>query len=434
MKFIISILIIFFNLHLFAQNKSLTLSLDEAIEIGIKNNTKIKIIQQEVEKSRAEKNQTNAFFLPSLNVKHNFTRTNSPLMALGIKLDQEIITAEDFMPQKLNSPSLLNNNISTIEIYQPILNMEGWLKHKASKSIVNALKNKQKSTHEYVKLNIKISYNSIVLLKKQIETLSNILESARNNYQTAQNIFKQGYSTKADILAAEVNVLNIETKLNSAKSKLENSKEEFAHFIGLKLNQQIVLSTNLNKANFSKIDNYSIKQRSDIQAFYNKKNAYQQMLNAEKMSYIPTLTGYYKHNTNSNKLFKNTATNYMLGVSLNWNIFSGTSKLSKIKKAKAQYNKIELELDYYVTQNKIKLNNIIREINLSNKKLELLRKSLNQSKESLKIIKNRYKQGLEKTIDLLNSESLYSSKQLEYLNELFNYNSKVYTYQFMTES
>ena len=74
-----------------------------------KNNSAIKISQQEFIAARADYRQTNAIFLPNISASHTGISTTNPLMAFGSKLNQEILTQNDFNPALLNDPENIQN-------------------------------------------------------------------------------------------------------------------------------------------------------------------------------------------------------------------------------------------------------------------------------------------------------------------------------------
>ena len=69
----------------------------------------MQISEQEMNAAKAEFNQTNSILLPSISVSHSGISTNNPLMAFGSKLNQEILTQNDFNPVLLNNPETIEN-------------------------------------------------------------------------------------------------------------------------------------------------------------------------------------------------------------------------------------------------------------------------------------------------------------------------------------
>ena len=69
-----------------------TLTLDQAIDQALKDNPGLKAADAQVEVSDAGVLRSVSGFLPRVTVSETWSRTDSPLMALGTKLNQELIT------------------------------------------------------------------------------------------------------------------------------------------------------------------------------------------------------------------------------------------------------------------------------------------------------------------------------------------------------
>ena len=72
-------------------------------------NLQLKIAEKSYQSAKADYEQSNALFLPNINVSYTGISTTNPLMAFGSKLNQEILTPMDFDPNLLNNPSKTQN-------------------------------------------------------------------------------------------------------------------------------------------------------------------------------------------------------------------------------------------------------------------------------------------------------------------------------------
>jgi outer membrane protein TolC len=114
------------------------------------NNITIKISEQEFNKAKADYNQTNAVFLPNISASYTGISTTNPLMAFGSKLNQEILTQNDFNPALLNDPATTRNFATKIEIQQPLINLDGFYQRKAAKTKMEAMSLKSSRTADYL--------------------------------------------------------------------------------------------------------------------------------------------------------------------------------------------------------------------------------------------------------------------------------------------
>ena len=396
------------------------------------NNNAIKISQQDVLMAKGDFNQTNALLLPNINVSHTGIATNNPLMAFGSKLNQEILTQNDFNPDVLNDPSQIQNYSTKFEIKQPLINLDGFYQRKAAKAKLNATTLQSERTEDYISLEVDKAYMQLQLAYKSLEVLETVKKSALENKRIANNSYKQGYLQKADVLAVEVRVTELENQLQTAKSNIKNT----SNYVSVLMNDttyNILKPTDelLIPLEVISYENLS-ENRPDIQAMQYASEAYKQLNKADKMSFLPRLNAFGSYELYDNKVFQGAANGYLFGAQLSWDILQGTKRFGKSQKSKAEFEKSKIEYRQYVAQSQLELNKAQRMLQDSKNKLQLTELAMQQSKESLRIRTNRFKQGLEKTSDLLTTEAQYAQKQLEYYATIFQHNYALAYVQFLT--
>ena len=104
-----------------------------------------------------------------------------------------------------------------------------------------------------------------------------------------------------------------------------------------------------------------------------------------------------------------------------------------MEKAKAEFQKSEIETQQYKAKSQLELNKTNRQLKDAENKVNLSKLALEQSQEAYRIRSNRFTQGLEKTTDLLQSETLMFQKELEFLQAVFEYNFTQNYLHFLTK-
>ncbi len=399
-----------------------------------KENLSIKISEQEFVQARADYRQTNAIFLPNITASHTGIATTNPLMAFGSKLNQEILTQNDFNPSLLNNPSQIENYATKIEIQQPLINVDGIYQRKAARSKMEAMSLQTKRTTDYLMFEVDKAYMQLQLAYKGVEVLELALKTANENKKIADNSFKQGYLQRADVLSVEVRLTEIKNQLQTAKSNIENASNYLSFLMNTNTNVILQPIDSLTVSNVNLYANKSItKNRSDIKAMLLALDAYEAMNKADKMAFLPRLNAFGSYELYDDQIFQGDANGYLFGAQLSWNIFEGSKRFGKAQKSKAEFDKSKLEYEQYVSQSNLELHKAKRILTDAESKLNLTQLALKQSKESLRIRTDRFKEGLEKTSDLLMAETQYAQKQLEYYQTIFEYNYAQAYLNFLTK-
>lgn len=431
--YILTLMLLLMTLVVKAQ-KTVPISKADILNRVSKENLSIKISEQEFVQARADYRQTNAVFLPNITASHTGIATTNPLMAFGSKLNQEILTQNDFNPNLLNNPSQIENYATKIEIQQPLINVDGIYQRKAARSKMEAMSLQTQRTTDYLMFEVDKAYMQLQLAYKGVEVLELALKTANENKKIADNSFKQGYLQRADVLSVEVRLTEIKNQLQTAKSNIENASNYLSFLMNT--NSDVILQPidSLTVSNVNLYANKSITEnRSDIKAMHLALDAYESMNKADKMAFLPRLNAFGSYELYDDQIFQGDANGYLFGAQLSWNIFEGSKRFGKAQKSKAEFDKSKLEYDQYVSQSNLELHKAKRMLTDTENKLNLTQLALKQSKESLRIRTNRFKEGLEKTSDLLMAETQYAQKQLEYYQTIFEYNYSQAYLNFLTK-
>ncbi len=431
--FIFSLIIFSFSTNLYSQNK-VEISLNEAKLKANENNANLKISKQDYAIAKANYEQTRAVILPKLNVSNTSSFTNNPLNAFGFKLLQKTVTVEDFNPASLNDPGQVENFNTRIELLQPLINVDGWNKRKASNLQLQAVNLQTERASDYLELEVIKTYMQLQLAYKSVTVIEKAKETALENQKITKNSLDQGLIQNADYLNVEVRLTEIENQLQYANSNVKNVSDYLAFLIGN--NDEVVyIPSNelmLQVLNFDENKQLN-NQRNDIQAMQFGVDAQEQMLKSSKMSFIPRANAFANYEWNDSEVFGFGADNYLFGLQLSWDIFGGYQNIGKIHYEKAQLEKANLNKDNYIAQSKLELNKTKRRLNDVKNNVTLSKLALDQSEEAFRIKSNRYEQGLEKTTDLLFVETQYQQKELDYFQAIYNYNYTLAYLNFLTK-
>lgn len=414
---------------------TLSISKSELSQKLSEKNLQIKIAEKTYQSAKADYNQSNALFLPNINVSHTGISTTNPLMAFGSKLNQEILTASDFNPALLNDPAKTQNFATKFEIQQPLINVDGLFERKAAKSKMEAYQLQTERTKEYLELEVSKAYMQLQLAYRAVKVLEKANTTGKANLKLVDNYFKQGMLQKTDLLNVQVRVNEIANQLQYAKSNVQNASDYLAFLLNedsngkiYKPSEELDNSIVIEEINTSLSDN-----RKDIQAMSKSSEAYAKMLQSSKMAFLPRLNAFGSYELYDKNFLGTAAKGYLVGAQLSWNVFDGYKSIGKFQKAKAESQKADVEKDQYKKQSQLELNKINRQLKDAENKVNLSQLALEQSQEAYRIRQNRFTQGLEKTTDLLQSETQMIQKELEHLQSVFEYNFTKQYLQFLTK-
>lgn len=410
---------LFIVINSFGQEKR-ELSLETFLSKVENENISLKKSVQEVEQFKADYLQSNALFLPNISASHTAIVTTNPLLAFGSKLNQGILTPNDFNPALLNDPVTTRNFATVIKVEQPIFNLDGVFQRKAAKSALEAKKLESLRKKDYLIIEAKKAYMQLQLSYQGLSVLETAEKLVGKLKEQTQNFFDQGLIQKADVLSVEIRFMEITNSIEATKSQILN----LSNFISFLMNEKnpvvYIPTTKLEVVDANDSLTKALPEnRSDLKAMELATESRKNMMQSEKLSYLPRLNAFGTYELYDNQIFQGDANGYVVGAQLSWDIFKGSKRIGKIQKAKAQFEEAKLAFEEYESKSKVELTKTKQSLIDAKRNLNLSKLTLDQSQEVLRIKTDRFNQGLEKTTDVLAAETQVFQKQFEHLQALF---------------
>lgn len=430
------ILLISFGLSFQGMSQGRRLSLEEALALAASNNLTVKSAEAGKLAARGSYRMTNSLFLPGVSVNYTGVSTNDPLAVFGYKLKQERVSQPDFDPAILNHPDAYENFTARLEVQQPLLNLDGIYARKAAKNQYEAMEFQAKYTGQSIRYEVKKAYYQLELAAMSVNVLEQSVKAAEEAMKLTRQNELQGLAKKADVLEASVRLEERQDQLRQTVNQHEAANEYLAQLLGLDLSTRIEASdTLIQELPQQQLTGSTaeIGSRSDLQAWQKQIEAGQNMLQSEKMKFVPRINAFGSYEWNDNQIAGSPVNNYMVGASLRWDLFNGYKNRGSVQQAGAKLDQARLQYQNYLSQSQIQLNNAKRRAALSYRQVRSKELARDQAMESLRIRTNRFSEGLEKTADLLMSEALASQKKLEYIESVYHYREAIFELELLLE-
>ncbi len=422
--------VIFLNAD--AQVNTRHLTLKEAIDEAVINNTAVKSAKIDEALATEKYKQTNAAFLPQVNFSYTGIASDNPLNVFGFKLQQRSVTVDDFNPDKLNSPSGATDFTAKIEVLQPIINMDAIYMKRSASMQIESYKLKTKRTKEHLIFETQKAYYQLQMLQKAVLVLKESLSTSKSIYDFTNNRMLQGLIQKSDLLNVEVQILGIESSLNETLANVENTSD----YLSVLMNRPTGVSYNADDIKQdSSISALKLKvpeNRSDLMAITKAIEATSLMEKSLKMKMLPRLNAFGSYQLNDKKFAGLNSSSYLAGIQLTWNIFDGNNIKRQVSAIKLDQQKLSEQLYSVNQENQMLLDKSSRDLANSAFKIKQQNAAISQAEEALRILQNRYEAGLVNTNDVLVSQTQLSQQKLLLVQAIYNYNVGKAYIQFLT--
>ncbi|MDF1694863.1 MAG: TolC family protein [Saprospiraceae bacterium] len=398
-------------ISLTSRSQVVEMSLDQVLDKVAQENIDLKIAQSDYEIREADFLQSRAMYYPNISFEYTGITTSSPLMAFGSKLNQSIITQNDFNPDLLNDPNAVENFSFRIKAFQPILNFDKKHQRSAAKLGMEASQYESQRIKEYLRFQTTQLYFQLQLTYQARDVIKQAIQTAKANQKIAVNNVEAGYMHQADLLLIDVRVNELENELQFTETQIQNLSDQI-----LELFQEdeayTILTLPEQSHTIDPMQSRIHRSRADFLAMDKAIQSYEEVIKSEEKKFLPSINAFAVFETNDNSPLALSGTNYLVGIQVGWNIFDGLQRSAKIQKAKANTEKSRLQKQKHLFQNENDLKRTLRKYNQLQSKLKTVQLSISHAEESLRIKGNRFEQGLEKATDILMAETIYAEKQL----------------------
>jgi len=414
----------------------LSLSLSDALSRAQSQSFAVRSAQAQERSARAEKRQSLAVFFPRLTAAEKFGTTTDPVNAFGFKLKQERFTQQDFQIGALNNPDRVDNFATTLEIEQPLLNVDGLFEQRAAAAGTRAAHQQTERTRAIVAFRVKQSYYRLVLAERRQAVIDSALGAARANANQAQALFDEGIINRADLLAARVRVSELESQRTEATAQRRNAGDRLRVLLGIDDPVQIEATDPLvqARADVPSFDLRTVNQRrSDMQALRFRADAAREQVRARWLAFVPTLNARGTYAWNDDTAFGTRGSGYTVGASLSWSLFEGFQQVGRAQQAEAELQRAEIAVQRQALQNDVEIAAARRDLEAARQRIGQARTAVEQAEESLRIRSDRFGEGLARTADVLQAEATLAERRLAFLQALYQHNLAVYRLELLTE-
>ena len=418
------LLLTFFSLtflfcaHVQAQTER-AITIDDAIELGLKNSNQIKTSMARLNVVSAKRQQYWNAQLPNVTASAGYTRISDNITPFSFQFpgSSDVIVLN---PQILNQYSMLLGAQQTVFSGFRAINFykSSEFQEKAAALDVDKDKTEVKNLIEITFLNIL----KLQRIKQILEQNATVFQSRKKD---ATNFFKNGTGLENDVLKTDLALLQIKTTQNDVENSIKATKYNLVVLLSLPDDTTLTLDEKNAVADpltVSDLNAYvkMVDARPEIAAAGYRKQASESLLEVAKGNYFPTVRvfGNIVNSDPNLRVFPQVdqfKATWELGLTLNYNITNLFTNKYQVSEAKANIDVAQNQRNGLVNMAKTEVSNAFYALQSANYKLELYKQAVTQSTENARVIKNRYNSQISTVTESLDAdfEALQAKINLE---------------------
>ncbi|MFY7816529.1 MAG: TolC family protein, partial [Chryseobacterium taeanense] len=394
-----------------AQEKR-TLTLDEAVQLGILNSKNLKIDAAKIEEATADLLEAKNKQLPELKVSGSYMylpiKPNINIKLPGVSADGGPV---------VHQVAYGSANLS-VPIYSG-----GRIKYgiESAKYLVEASKLSTENDKVAIAYNVAQAYNNLFKANQSIKVLEENLTASQKRDETFLKMENNGIIARNDRLKANLQTSNIELQLLEAKNNYNIANINMDLLLGLPETTEIDVDQNyIDEGNDVKTLDYYLntarENRKDLQALDKQRQAAALGTKAAKAENLPSIafTGGYIAADIPKFLTVYNAVN--VGVGISYNLSNLWKENSSLKQSKAREMQLSATNELLNDNIKLDVNREYQNTDYSKKRIAVFEKSAEQANENYRITKNKYDNGLATMTELLDADAAQISANVGVIN------------------
>ena len=397
--------------------ETLTLTLDQAIEIALSDNPTIQVAEQTVQLKKISNKETVMGLFPEASLAGSYTRT--------IKKQTMVMNGMKF---QVGIPNQYQGGLSvSLPIFAPTL----YKSIKLTKTDVALTAEQARASKQDLVNQVTKAFYQTLLAQDSYAVLEKSFKQSEENFRIVNAKYEQGRVSEFDKISAEVQMRNLQPSVISARNAVELSKLQLLVLMNIEPETEIVLQGSLNDyeegvfAGVLTADTNSLKDNSTLAQLNMNVKMLQQTLSLNKQNFAPMVALQF------NYMYTCMAEDFKF-KEYNWTPFSNVSlslsvplfkysNFSNVKKTNLQISQLMQNRDYTARQLAMQQQSYLNSMAASAEQVVSNKEAIAQAQKGRDIAEKLYEVGRGTVLELNSAEVALTQAKLTYTQAIFDY-------------
>ena len=415
----------------FAQEgfKPFELTLDQAIDKALENNSSAKQAKNRVRQAIYRKREAIALGLPQVDVSINYQNF--------IRQPVSLIPSEFFggTPGTFSEISFGTKQTLTgkATLRQLLFDGSYLMGLQSAKTYLKIYENQKEKIKYTIRENIVSAYANALVSEERIKIIEKNLTFAEKTYRETLEIVKNGLLEEENAEQIALNVSSLKNQLSRAIHLKEVAYQTLMIGIGLDQQPKIKLSDNLetlilkNTTDTIDLSDFELGNHIDYRIAKVNVEINRLLVRLEKAKALPILKGFINYTSTGNsdefsffeedqKYFPSS----LVGITLDIPIFSGLERHSKTQQAKINYENAKIQFNQTQLELNLNAKNALSQYEFAVNQYRITKENLKLAERIEKKQNIKFSEGITTSQELTNAQQQLYKMQDQYLQSMYN--------------
>lgn len=423
-----------YSIGCFSQTGPLRLSVEEAREMAVQNNLNVRSARVDVEYANKKVWETVAIGLPQVsaaaNYQHQFT---VPEVSFGSFLDPGLLpdgplNRDDIINAYVPSPSVplgvRNNTVFDFTLSQLIFSGEYIVGLQAFRVLKKVSEKALIRSEEQIRESVAGSYYSILVIDENARVLQESLKSTQQTYDELVRMNEEGLNEETDVEQVKISLTSLQTRINTLMAQKELAFKLLKYQLGMDFGEELVLTDSLRRIidqgniQYLSSTEFDINNSIDYQIIQNQERVSELMLRRQKSKLLPVISGFYRHQEQTNQPAFNFAVKDVAGVSLTLPIITSGQRISTISQARLDLEKARLNTENVYKGLMMEYETALTDYQTAFSNYSANLESMNLGKKIYDRTVIKYREGVSSSFEMVQNQAQYLMSESAYYNSV----------------
>ena len=394
-----------------------TLTIAEAVEIGLKNAFAIRIADSNIEKSRQKATEARGALGPKLNLDSTYTRNDQASKA--------IINGNPVTISPLDS----GNARLSVSYPLDIVGVNKLAIEAARASIASAQKSRDAESN-IVRGNVRKAYFQLLQAVAQVQVQQDALASIRETLRITRVKFDAGAVPQFDVIRFEADEQDAQSALIAASNRVLSSKQLLNNAMGRAIETDFepvpintLPSTAFNRPQLAQdLLTVAAENRNELFAIRHRLTALAKVTRSEERGNLPSLTVGATHTRNFKVGgFGGREFSTVGNINFSFPIFDSGITRARVKAARQDEEQARIQFDQQMLLISLEVRQALVNLNNAHEQLAVTKKAVEKSAEAFRIARVRYDAGGGISLEVTNAQTEMTRAKTAELNARFSY-------------
>ncbi len=401
------------------------ITLQQAIELAVRNNRSLQVSRLQLERSRASLRQAQAASYPTLSVQSTISRSRS---ASSNRQNQN--TALSSLLGVNNNADTISNTFSASATlsYDIFTSGKRPANIRAAEQQLRSDELQVEINQEQLRLDVASDYYNLQQGDESVRINQSAVRNNEFSLRDTEALERAGLGTRFDVLQAQVQLANSRQNLTNAIAQQEIYRRQLAQRLSITPGIDLAAADPVAVAgdwNLSLEESIilALKNRAELEQQLAQREQARQQRQAALADIRPTVTAQAQYSLSDvlDDSFP-VGDGYAFSLGVNWNLFDGGAAIARARQAEANIAIAEQNFADQSNQIRFAVEQAYANLLSNFENIGTTTQGLDQARESLRLARLRFQAGVGTQTDVINAENALTQAEGNRVNAILGYN------------